>query len=199
MHAALKARVLVVEEIETTRRRMTHLLRTNGYGVDEALDGLEALKKISTNRFDTIVLDLVLPRVDGRQFRQTQLRHPELACIPTVLVTDRLIAPHDRFALQAGEVVYKPFEDETLLAAVGNACRAPDRCVPQQPVRDDQLFWSRRGEVACWPHAPTGDSERWHTERWAAVPSHARKHGIVYQCQHCPGHGGPVRHVRREL
>ena len=197
--AVWKPRVLIVEETEPTRSRMKHLLRTQGYGIDEAVDGLEALRKLSTSRFDTIVLDLVLPRLDGWHFRQTQLRHPELACIPTVLVAGRPIAPRDRFELQASEIVYKPFEDETLLAAVDNACRTPERYVPQELLREDQLFWSKRGEVACWTHAPTGDSERWHAERWAPVPSSARKHGIVYQCQHCPGHRGPVKHLRRSV
>jgi PleD family two-component response regulator len=75
--------ILVVKDNGTTRSRLSNLLRGAGYGVTEARDGLDALKRMSSRPFDAILLDLVLPNVDGWQFRATQLRHPEMASIPT--------------------------------------------------------------------------------------------------------------------
>jgi CheY-like chemotaxis protein len=193
----VKAHLLVIEDVETTRRRLVDTLRGHGYQVDEAIDGLEALKKVSATRFDAILLDLVLPHVDGWQFRQTQLRHPELATIPTVVVTIRPLRDPERYVLRPSEVVQKPFEDAELLAAIGKACRTIRQPVPPQPTNTAQLFWSRRGEVACWSHAPLAESGRWHSEAWAAIPDGAGRGRIVYQCQHCPGAEGPVEHRKR--
>jgi CheY-like chemotaxis protein len=195
--AAAKPHLLVVEDVETTRRRLVDTLRGHGYWVEEAVNGLEALKKVSATRFDAILLDLVLPHVDGWQFRETQLRHPELAAIPTVVVTVRPLREPDRYVLRPSEVVHKPFEDSDLLAAIRKACGTVRQPSPLQAAHGQQLFWSRRGEVACWSHAPLADSERWHAEAWAGVPDGAGKGRIVYQCQHCPGASGPVLHHKR--
>jgi CheY-like chemotaxis protein len=190
--------LLVVEDVDTTRRRLVDTLRGHGYQVDEAVNGLEALKKVSSTRFDAILLDLVLPHVDGWQFRETQLRHPELARIPTVVVTIRPLREPDRYVLRPSEVVQKPFEDSVLIAAIRKACGTIEQPVAPQPAHDAQLFWSRRGEVACWTHAPLADSGRWHAEGWTLIPDGAGKGRIVYQCQHCPGCDGPVEHRKRQ-
>ena len=196
--AAIKPHLLVVEDVETTRRRLVDTLRGHGYLVEEAVNGLEALKKVSATRFDAILLDLVLPQVDGWQFRETQLRHPELARIPTVVVTIRSLREPDRYVLRPTQVVQKPFEDGELLAAIRNACGTAHSAPQGRDAQTPQLFWSRRGEVACWNHAPLADSERWHAEAWALIPDGAGKGRIVYQCQYCPGADGPVEHRKRD-
>ena len=195
----VERRVLVVEDVETTRRRIAQVLRTHGYQVEEALDGLEALRKVTAVRFDAILLDLVLPHVDGWQFRATQLRHTELADIPTIVVTVRPLRPSDRYALKYPTVVQKPFEDEALLAAVETACSTARRASEQVrlPAQVTQLFWSRRGEIGCADHAPASTSERWRNEGWVAIPADAERRQIVYQCQHCPGHKGPIARPTR--
>jgi CheY-like chemotaxis protein len=178
--------VLVVEDNDTTRAHITTLLQSNGYATAEATDGLDALQKLGRDRYDAIVLDLVLPHVDGWQLRATQLRHPELAEIPTVIVTIQPLQPPHRYALRAADVIQKPFEDADLLARVQHACRS------RRPRRDsgagsvvEGLFWSRRGEVACVDHAPDATSDRWTAERWAAIPASAGMGRIAYRCQHC--------------
>jgi CheY-like chemotaxis protein len=189
--------LLVVEDVETTRRRLVDTLRGHGYLVEEAVNGLEALKKVSSTQFDAILLDLVLPQVDGWQFRETQLRHPELARIPTIVVTIRDLREPERYVLRPSDVVQKPFEDGELLAAIRKACGTTPEDAPPRHTPTPELFWSRRGEVACWNHAPLADSERWHAEAWALIPDGAGKGRIVYQCQYCPGADGPVEHRKR--
>jgi two-component system response regulator MprA len=189
--------VLVVDDVETTRHHIVNVLHRDGYDVVEAIDGLEALNKVASRHFDAILLDLVMPNVDGWQFRQTQLRHPELAGIPTVVVTIRPLREPDRYVLRPEDVILKPFEDDALLEVVAKACRRANPPLPAVHAYVNQLFWSRRGEIACWHHAPRQDWVRWHDERWAAIPEGAARHRIIYQCQHCPGQNGPVGHRTR--
>ena len=189
--------VLVVEDNDIARSRMASVLRGEGYDVSEAIDGLDALKKAGARHFDAILLDLMLPNVDGWQFRATQLRHPELATIPTVIVTVHLLREPDRYSLRTTDIVHKPFEDAELVLAIRRACdrRQPSSAAASAAVTG--LFWSRRGEIACADHAPEADSSRWHDERWAPIPPAADSHRIAYRCQHCPGDGSPIDRSRR--
>jgi two-component system chemotaxis response regulator CheY len=195
-------RVLLVEDTETTRQRITGLLRSQGYHVDEATNGLDALRKVSAAPYDAILLDLVLPNVDGWQFRETQLRHPELASIPTVVVTVRALREQDRYALRTQDVLQKPFEDPALLTVVQRACARGATATAFIPAREleaspPELFWSKRGAVACGGHVPPRGSQRWLDERWCAIPEGAGQDRVSYQCQYCPGSTGPIRHVSR--
>jgi CheY-like chemotaxis protein len=199
-------RVLVVEDVDTTRQRMCSALRARGYQVDEARDGAEGMRLLSatSSHFDAILLDLLLPQLDGWQFREAQLRQPQLARIPTIIVTVRPLREPDRYALRARTVIQKPFEDDALIAMVATACAGADgggrAAVPAAPARtgpvtlaDGELFWSRLGEVACTVHAPGVASERWVAERWTAIPRGAGRDRLTYQCQHCSG-SGPIHH-----
>jgi CheY-like chemotaxis protein len=193
-------RVLLVEDTETTRRRMSEVLHTNGYEVVEATDGEEALQKLGEAPFDAVLLDLLLPKIDGWQFRAAQLRHPGLAAIPTVVVSVKALREVDRYVLRVRNSVLKPFEEVHLLDAVRRACVESPRRAARLQARPSKAFadlrWSRLGEVACIHHAPPVDSERWRIERWTAIPEGAGNHRIFYQCQHCPGREGPIRRRR---
>src|SRR5688572_75216 len=148
------ANVLVVEDNDTTRQRIATVLQRHGYTVAEATDGLDALRKVTAGRFGAIVLDLMLPHVDGWQFRSTQMRHPELARIPTVIVTVQPLREPARYALRTEDIVHKPFDDADLLAAVERACRRRQAALPDAAPEVSGLLWSRRGEIACAKHAP---------------------------------------------
>ncbi len=195
--------MLVVEDVDTTRRRMCAALRANGYQVDEASDGIEGMRMLAASPgFDAILLDLLLPQLDGWHFREAQLRQPQLARIPTIIVTVRPLRESDRYSLHAQSVIQKPFEDDTLITTVANACAArADTPATARPAArrapamspDKELFWSRRGAVACGLHAPAPGSEQWASERWAAIPAGAGRDRLIYQCQHCSGRG-PINH-----
>lgn len=199
-------RVLVIEDVDTTRRRMCSALRAGGYQVEEATNGADGLRLLSATSscFDAILLDLVLPQLNGWEFREAQLRQPQLASIPTIIVTVRPLREPDRYALRARTVIQKPFEDDALVAMVASACASSDgdarsaaavaapRSGASRPATGE-LFWSRRGEVACSAHAPAIASERWVDERWTVIPRGAGRDRLVYQCQHCSGIG-PIRH-----
>jgi CheY-like chemotaxis protein len=181
-----------VEDVETTRRRLATLLNSEGYTVDQAVDGMDALRKVGGARYDAILLDLVMPHVSGWNFRETALQRPDLRAIPTVVMTVQPLRPPDRYVLQTPFVINKPFEDATVLATLKQAFeqRAPAAPPRAKHVMDDGLFWSRRGEVACVTHAPAADSPRWLDEQWSPVQRVSTR--VTYQCQHCANDHGPI-------
>jgi|SRR5688572_3933476 len=191
--------VLVVEDVQATRDRLTRVLRGGGYEVVAARDGGDALRSLAvTPHVDAIVLDLVMPSMNGWEFRDVQLRDPGLAVIPTLVLTARDLKDHERYALRIGSatLIHKPFEDSQLIDCLS-------RIVPARPatVADNgrwlsrhgtPLLWSRRGGVACEAHAPGRETAEWVTEGWAWIPRFAGKSKIEYSCQQC--NGGPIAH-----
>jgi CheY-like chemotaxis protein len=116
--------VLVVEDDPAIRRLVTMVLQRRGYGVDLAADGLEAVLKIGLHEYAVIVLDLMMPTLDGFTFLST-LAENDPGRLRRVIVTSAaspaLIRERLRgvpFALLA-----KPFDIRDLLALV-DACAA---------------------------------------------------------------------------
>jgi hypothetical protein len=68
---------------------------------------------------------------------------------------------------------------------------------PSSNGDEPQLYWSKRGHVACAMHAPHPDSGRWHAEKWSCIPDDANgRHGLFYQCPRCAPDGRVHRHSR---
>jgi CheY-like chemotaxis protein len=81
--------VMVVEDDDDIRESLVEFLEEHGYHPVQAHHGRDALQKLnaSPQRPRLIVLDLMMPVMDGRDFREEQLRHPELARIPVVVIS----------------------------------------------------------------------------------------------------------------
>jgi CheY-like chemotaxis protein len=108
-------RVMVVDDERDIRRGIADALELEGYEVVEAADGREALQKLRrSERPAAIVLDLMMPGMNGWQFRDEQRRDPELAGIPVIVVSAR---PGDD-GIEADGYVKKPFALGTLFDAV---------------------------------------------------------------------------------
>jgi CheY-like chemotaxis protein len=114
--------ILLVEDDDLIRRAMQMVLEWEGYRVDFATNGQEALDYLRAgNRPAVIVLDVMMPVLDGEQFRQEQLNDPSLAQIPVVVVSAASFAE----AVQADHHVRKPFEVQELLDAIRNHAASP--------------------------------------------------------------------------
>ena len=80
----LQRRILVVDDDPDTRNLLQLVLELEGYAVDTAANGLDALQRARQVRPDVIVLDLMMPLMDGCGFRVAQLKDPRLAAVPVV-------------------------------------------------------------------------------------------------------------------
>ena len=109
-------RILVVDDDRAVRESLRRSLAFNGYSVELAQDGLEALDRIASDRPDALVLDVMMPRLDGlevcRQLRSTGDDLPILVLTARDSVSERVAG------LDAGADDYlpKPFALEELLA-----------------------------------------------------------------------------------
>ena len=115
-------RVLVVEDDEDLREMMAQLLRTEGFEPELAGDGVEALDKLRArpDHPHIILLDMMMPRMDGWTFCRQQSRDPGLADIPVVIVS---AAPKDQLkSLAAAAVVTKPFDYRALIETLRQHC-----------------------------------------------------------------------------
>ena len=117
------ARVLVVDDDPDLREAIVDVLADEGYEVDCAADGLEGLERLhSGERPCLILLDWMMPRCDGLQFRIAQCADPSIADIPVVLLSADMHL-HDKLgALDAADYLRKPVDLSRLLAVVRRHC-----------------------------------------------------------------------------
>jgi len=115
--------ILLTEDNSDTRDAITQVLAVEGYTVVTAVHGREALGHLQGGlRPALILLDLMMPVMDGWEFQKAQLREPALAAIPVVL-----ISAHDEVAragdtLRAAGVVQKPLDIEEMLRTIEALC-----------------------------------------------------------------------------
>lgn len=105
-------RVLVVDDDREIRELLVELLSTEGYDVSAAGDGQRALAEARARRPDVILLDLMMPIMNGREFREAQLKDLALASVPVLIVS----AFDD--TLEGTAMLKKPFEIVEVLATV---------------------------------------------------------------------------------
>jgi signal transduction histidine kinase/CheY-like chemotaxis protein len=107
LHAALqrvlpagRGSVLVVDDEESVRALVIETLAGTGYELREAADGEEALERIAARRPDAIVLDLMMPKLDGFAVLERLQGDPETKRIPVVVLTARSLMAAERSLLQ---------------------------------------------------------------------------------------------------
>lgn len=138
-------RVLLVEDYAPLRTSLTQGLREAGFAVDASADGDEGLWYAQSNAHDVIVLDIMLPKLDGlsilRQLRQAGSRTPVLLLTAKDTVRDRVAG----LDLGADDYLVKPFALEELLARVRALFRRKyDAADPVIRIRDLEVNTSAR-------------------------------------------------------
>ncbi len=117
--------VLVVDDEEDTRETLAELLRLEGYRIATAADGREALEKLARERVFMILLDLVMPVMDGWQFLREMKERAALAAIPIVLISGQVNAAQLVQSMGLAGSIEKPFELAAVRAALHRGGRAP--------------------------------------------------------------------------
>jgi CheY-like chemotaxis protein len=114
-------RILVVEDDEAIRGLVSEVLRDDGYDVSEASNGIEALEAVSARRPDLIVLDLMMPVMDGWTFVEECRRSRRCEQVPIVVTSAAHDLPRTAERLRSLGVrtcLAKPFDVDGLLALV---------------------------------------------------------------------------------
>lgn len=138
-------RVLIVEDDHTIAANLVEYLEAHGCSVDVAHDGPAAVKRIESDTFDVIVLDIGLPRMDGLDV----LRHARAVlglATPVLLLTARDRIEHKSAGFQAGADDYltKPFALAEVLMRVNALHRRASRDLVTSTLRAGQLRFDRR-------------------------------------------------------
>ena len=111
--------ILVVEDDADIRDVFVQVLELEGYEIAAAGNGREALEHLRRSKQpDLILLDIMMPVMDGWQFRAEQQRNPELASIPVVILTAHGVPQHNTTINGVAGFLKKPVELETLLNTV---------------------------------------------------------------------------------
>jgi len=109
-------RVLVVDDSERVRKTLATGLRAHGMAVETASDGAEALAMLNGLSFDIVVLDLMMPRVDGTQVLKALKGRAEKPRILVLSARDQVQDRVDALNLGADDYLVKPYAFEELLA-----------------------------------------------------------------------------------
>ncbi len=130
-------RVLVVEDDPSVRETATLLLERAGLRVTAVVDGRQALEEVAAARFDLVLLDVMLPSVDGFEVCRAIRRDSQ---VPIVMLTARSDTADVVAGLELGADDYltKPFQPAELLARVRAALRrrTADVAVPRLQIQD---------------------------------------------------------------
>lgn len=121
-------RLLLAEDERSLSRAVTEILKKNNYSVDAVYDGAEALEYLASENYDGVILDIMMPKVDGigvlRQMRQRGDRTPVLILTAKSEVDDKVLGLDSG----ADDYLTKPFAVKELLARI----RAMTRSHSQQ-------------------------------------------------------------------
>lgn len=135
-----KFSILLVEDEENLQEALKLNLELEGYEITGAYDGAEALNAVQKEYFDLIILDVMLPEVDGITVCETiRLSNPD---IPILILSAKNSSADRVLGLKKGADDYltKPFNLEELLIRVNNLIKKSERLSSKQPIPDIYSF-----------------------------------------------------------
>jgi len=119
--------ILIVDDDNDTRSALSEMLEEEGFTVEGAPNGREALARLRGGKAHpaVILLDLMMPGMDGWDFRSEQLRDPKLARVPVVVVSASGFSYESiRTQFQPAAFVPKPIERTALLGVIRELMRS---------------------------------------------------------------------------
>ncbi len=122
--------ILVVDDDSDIRETLLEFLEGEGHVVRGAANGQEALDRLRQARASVILLDLMMPVMDGFEFRKQQLADPALRDIPVIVVSAGGNCERSARELGAHGCVTKPLDVTKLLDSIRAACAVPAAAMP---------------------------------------------------------------------
>lgn len=112
--------IMVVDDNKITTKLLKRYLEANEYEAVEAYDGVDCLEKVNEKHPDAIVLDVMMPRMDGYETVKNLKENEETRHIPVVIVTALNDVANQLKSIEAGadDFLSKPIEEKLLIAKV---------------------------------------------------------------------------------
>lgn len=112
--------ILVVDDSKTIRDILAYLLKLNNFRVDTANDGLEALEMIFSNKYDLVITDINMPRMDGYRLIESVREEKDYRFLPIIILTTESSEEGCRKGIRLGADLYlvKPPNPDSLIAYV---------------------------------------------------------------------------------
>ena len=113
-------RILIVDDVESMRMLMRNYLEKDGYEVEEAGDGEEVLCRVEDNPPDLIIMDVLMPKVDGIECCRRIKENTATKDVPVIMVThkDSDERKQESFAAKCDAYIAKPIQKDELLSSI---------------------------------------------------------------------------------
>jgi len=146
-------KILIIEDEKDIRDLLEHYLKREGYVVQSAGDGEVGLQKIRRERFDLLILDLMLPQMDGLEICRSVRANPQTAALPIIILTAKAEEADRVVGLEMGadDYVTKPFSPREIVARVKALFRRLEKPQPSEERSEYAgiLLDRVRHEVSC--------------------------------------------------
>jgi len=114
--------VLIVDDVIANREMLADLLRTLGFAVEEAANGKEALEQAELMPPDLVLMDIMMPVMDGLEATRRIRKMPNLAAVPIIAISASATTEDQHGSMVAGASAFmtKPIDQDSLLLQIGN-------------------------------------------------------------------------------
>jgi len=128
-----KNHILVVDDLRTNRLKLSMGLKIKGYIVSEAENGLQALEMLRSNSFDLVLLDIIMPEMDGYEVLKQMKADENMRSVPVIIISaqDEMESIVRGIELGAEDYLPKSFDPVLLSARV-------DACLEKKRMRDQE-------------------------------------------------------------
>ncbi|HEY9632508.1 MAG TPA: adenylate/guanylate cyclase domain-containing protein [Coleofasciculaceae cyanobacterium] len=137
-----QGRVLIVDDVEVNRDLLARRVRRQGHTVTVAEDGVQALELMQQEPFDLVLLDIMMPRMNGYQVLEHLKGDPNLRHIPVIVISavDDINSVVECIELGAEDYLPKPFNAVLLTARISN-------CLERKRLRDQEQLYLQQLEA----------------------------------------------------
>ena len=136
MHlSGTQSTVMVVDDNPDMVTIVKTILEIKGYGVQSAYNGLEVFNLLQKQKSDLILLDIMMPQMNGLEVLTRLKENPDTASIPVILLSAKALDEDIRvgYKLGADEYITKPFTRTQLMTSINRLLRGPDYS-PSLPI-----------------------------------------------------------------
>ena len=139
-------KILIIEDQSNIIELIRFNLEQAGYQVDYALDGEAGLVQINKNRYDLLILDLMLPKIDGLTLCTMLRKQPETHKMPIIMLTAKSTELDKIVGLEMGadDYVTKPFSVRELIARIKALLRRVDEVVEEEILQVGDIIINSR-------------------------------------------------------